>query len=1460
MRIPIALAEPGSPTRDVLVEAEPTTEVDDVAPALLALAVRPPPHPALYLGDRSLAPAYRLLASGVVAGSVLGLGGPGPVAEAPPELGTLELAVVGGRTAGGSTVLRIGSLTLGRSPECDIVLEDTQASRLHARLTLAPDGGMTIEDLDSSNGTTVNGVDLHGVAPLLVRDLIVIGSSALVVRPRTTNRAGLEATGDGRLRYNKPPRALPAGGQPAIAVPEEPRKPSGAHLPLGSILAPLVLAPVLFLATGNPSLMLIVVVSPLMAGMNALFDSRSGRRTYKKRLAEYQEESAAIGQRITEALRHEERVRRDLSADPALVRTIATLPTGELWERRPDDPDHLHVRVGLADQRGQVVVAGSAEGLPPLVARSVPVTVPLQGRAVVGVAGGRADVLALARSMVLQAATLQSPNDLAIVVVADDGDAADWDWAKWLPHTVPHNHEPCQRLLGLNARQRSRRLGELAATIQRREASSSLGSIGGADRDWPTTVVVFDRISRLRADEAVAYVLSAGPTYGIVSLCLDDDPAGLPAESTVTVRFGTAASGDTVLSVAGAEIEAVAGVIPDGVSPAHATVVARALAPLFEVAGRRQATGVLPQPPVDHLDVLGLSPLTIDGVRQRWASQPRGPRALAPIGLDTAGAFEVDLVRDGPHALIAGTTGAGKSELLQVIVASLAATKGPDRLTFLLVDFKGGSAFKDCEQLPHTVGVISNLDGRLVARALDAIQAELRWRETRFGEVGAKDFDEYESSSRSTVPIPRLVIVVDELKELADAYADAIPRLNQTARLGRGLGVHLVLATQKPASIHGLADLRANTDLRICLRVQDETDSRDLLGVADAAHISRTTPGRGFARLSDGRLVAFQSGYLGDPAEGGPTIDRARNPVRSFAIGGVGDPVAADPDAGDGGRDPSSADVPSQLQALVGAIAEAARQLELPVPRRPWLPPLPSIVSMDDPRFAVPLPVGTFPIGIMDLPHQQLQQPLLLDFDQLAHVLVVGGTRSGRTSTLRTLAGMVAWRATPVDVHLYVVECRRRTMDDLERLPHCGAVVGIDDRDRLDRLFAHLSAEIDRRSTIMGAAGSLHEQRAQAAPGQALPHVLVLVDNYEAFYERFSYEDGGRFVEQFDMLVREGPARGIHFVITTDQRASFNRLSSVIDAQLVLRPTDQDAQLSLGLPSTTDLGDLPPGRGFWAAGPIETQVSLLSPNPAGEAQVAALLALADQAARGIGADDPRLPTHVNAMPVSLTVAQAAQRRRLPRPGGAVTSFAVGGVAVEPIDVDLRAAGYTFVVAGPRGSGRSTALLSLTRSLITDGTERISAIVVTPRRSPLRTLEGTPGVTVLSDPATLTAELTEALAWMTGTVALVIDDAEQLLENPVTMKFDQLVRSASDDDRLVVLGGTTADLMRRFSGWIFDARQSKSGLILQPGAPADGEVLDLRLARGTVGGDLPPGRGILTVRGRWLTAQVALPDA
>jgi S-DNA-T family DNA segregation ATPase FtsK/SpoIIIE len=352
------------------------------------------------------------------------------------------------------------------------------------------------------------------------------------------------------------------------------------------------------------------------------------------------------------------------------------------------------------------------------------------------------------------------------------------------------------------------------------------------------------------------------------------------------------------------------------VSGATVRKVARALAPLEDPELDRTATH-LPDG-VRLFDLLGWSPSDPSAIVARWdRAGPGFPPVV--VGMTEEGPLQIDLVADGPHGLLAGTTGSGKSELLRTLVASLAATVDPGRLTFVLVDYKGGSAFDACASLPHTVGVVTDLDGHLARRALLCLEAELRYREERLRRAEVADIGDFRPGDGES-PLPRLLVIVDEFAALAQELPDFLDALVDVAQRGRSLGVHLLLATQRPSGVVGDA-IRANTNLRLSLRVQDRADSVDVVGVPHAADLGRHQPGRGFVRKGPGELLAFQAARV----SGSGTATTSA--VAPFVFAHEQPPSASPATAEEGDDD---------LAVLVGAVAEAARRRGIPPPRAPW--------------------------------------------------------------------------------------------------------------------------------------------------------------------------------------------------------------------------------------------------------------------------------------------------------------------------------------------------------------------------------------------------------------------------------------------------------------------------------------------------------------------------------------------
>ncbi|WP_246149531.1 FtsK/SpoIIIE domain-containing protein [Nonomuraea turkmeniaca] len=504
--------------------------------------------------------------------------------------------------------------------------------------------------------------------------------------------------------------------------------------------------------------------------------------------------------------------------------------------------------------------------------------------------------------------------------------------------------------------------------------------------------------------------------------------------------------------------------------------------------------------------------------------------------------------------------------------------------------------------------------------------------------------------------------------------------------------------------------------------------------------------------------------------------------------------------------------------------------------------------------------VAPLPFGMTDRPWAQDRQPLALDLAHGGHLLIAGAARSGRSTALRTIAGSIAAHASPGDVHVHAVDCGSGALLPLVAMPHCGAVVTRDQLDRVERLLSRLRGEVGRRQQLLAEAGhaSLAEYR-QA--GHWLPWLVFMLDRWEGFVAAFESYDYGRLIEALLQLLREGAAVGFRAVITSDRSGLLGQVSTIFDDRLLLRLSDPSDYGLAGFPLKGLPSSVPPGRALSIGdhGIVEHHIALLSPDPAGPAQVAALQALARAAAahtqpltagRGGWRWDGAPPLRVDALPMRITAAQALDLDPSfvpPSPLWALVG--AGGDALAPLGLDLLAHGPGAVLAGPPRSGRSSALLTAARSLIERGTP---VIAVTPRRSPLRDLDGV--LAVLDGNAT---NLPELVADLHNYVVLV-DDAELINpDSPLGTALEEVLRSGRDGDHGLLIAGTTGDMAVAYRGFVAETRKARTGLLLSVQNQSDGDLFTIRLPRGTVGG--PPGRGFLVTTGNVIPIQTALPD-
>ncbi len=1384
-----------------------------------------------------------------------------------------ELHVIAGPDPGGRFPIGRGGCVIGRAVGAQVRVDDPELSRLHAEVIIgsraagaggqagtggqAGSGGARLRDLNSANGTYLDGNRIgSGWVPLRPGSTIQVGRSTLRIRRCGEPAAAVHPDGRGHLLVNRTPRLRPPPPDVTITFPAAPPARERPGIPWAAALVPLLISVPAALLWRQPTFLLLAALSPLAAVGQHLADRISHRRRLTRDRAAHTRALAEAELALQAALDAEAAHRIDEHPDLAQVAATACGPLAGLWCRRPDDPDAFVVRLGLGRVTARVEVRDPPDpalGAPELDA--VPVTLDLTTVRVIGLAGDRATTLALARSIMGQLVIGHPPGDLRLSIRSAATDRGDWSWAAWLPHLDD-------------------------------------GPPGPQDPSTSRWLLVLDGAARLRRRPEIAGLLAGNGPPGVLCLCLDRSTARLPVECGATVWV---TEGMATLRTRGAPERTVD---PDLPGPRWATRLARDLAALQD-STPADLRSALPGS-VRLLDLLargGPDPLDPLAIRDLWRSPPHG--AVAMLGVTGDGPWQVDLRRDGPHLLIGGTTGSGKSELLQALIAGLATSHSPDALSFLLIDYKGGAAFSRLAALPHVAGVLTDLDGALAHRALISLYAEVRRRERLLRSAGAPSHDEYTDACADTAaarhglePLARLIIVVDEFRVLADEVPELLDGLVRIAAVGRSLGINLVLATQRPGGAV-TADMRANLNLRIALRVRDRVDSEDVIDAPDAAMLPGTVPGRGLARAGGGELVAFQGARVTGREEGRrePTVYRLRSDaarpatlVRDALLpwlqgDGPGDLVIR----GRTGHPPgqgSGLEVGTDLDRIVEAVAATAADLTLTGQPPPWLAPLPPRVSRSDldeltrPHrpdrhdcdHLTPMacdsasahpdrPGPALVYALADLPEEQRRAPLAWNLSAGTQLAIVGGPGSGRTGLLTALVDAACDLArgnTSPPVHVHAVD-GRGGLTVIEGLDVVGTLVPAADVERSQRLLSWLAGEVTRRRVTGSPAGE-----------QTPPWLVLIVDGWEEVADAWTAVDHGRLVDDLLRLVRDGGAAGLRVAISGGRGLLVGSPAALLDERLLLRSNDPMDLVLAGVPANRLPPDMPPGR----------LLRVRSSEVVIEAQVLSGAGLQEREGRTPARRCPvrlaALPEHLPltgdlppGSPSSPVIGLTAADPELPAgslpPRQDTRPRHPGGL--EPAELDLPFPGV--LVAGVPGSGRSTALYVIGHALRASGR---AVLVLAPPGTPPARLSGHGAHVLAGVPAS--DVLMTALATAGPDAAVLVDDAQRLEGTPAEAALLAAIGSgvvtggAAGAGRVVgpsgirlVLGTGSAEAALSFRGLIPRLRATRTGLLLGATGPTDGEVFGSPLPGRSAG---PPGRGLMLRGGRACGVQVADP--
>ena len=542
---------------------------------------------------------------------------------------------------------------------------------------------------------------------------------------------------------------------------------------------------------------------------------------------------------------------------------------------------------------------------------------------------------------------------------------------------------------------------------------------------------------------------------------------------------------------------------------------------------------------ITFLEMFGVGRIEHLNALQRWKNNNPVKSLAAPVGIRTDGSlFELDLHEKyhGPHGLIAGMTGSGKSEFIITYILSLAVNYHPDEVAFLLIDYKGGGlakAFEDKDRgihLPHLVGTITNLDGAAIQRSLVSIQSENMRRQRIFNETKAKthessiDIYDYQEFYRAGVvdePLPHLFIIADEFAELKQQESEFMDKLISTARIGRSLGVHLILATQKPAGVVN-DQILSNTKFRVCLKVQDRGDSLEMLNRPEAAELRNT--GRFYLQVGYNELFSMgQSAWCGAPYYPQDTVDVQKDDEIQF-IDTVGQSVFK--------TKPKSNVKKENFKQIVGIVqylSDIAKKEEISV-RPMWKEPLKNCIALEKIYDEMSIRDNhqiEVTVGMIDDPYKQLQYPLVLNLQKERNCLIVGSSSSGKTTMIQTFLYALITRYSPEQVNIYVLDYSSRNLNLFAGVPHCGAVLFDENEGETEKLVSFLEQTIETRKKMFSTA-SVGNYDSYIKCNQ-LPLIVLVIDNLSAFDE---FKKGRDLLERLTLIMRNGGSYGIKVMAT----------------------------------------------------------------------------------------------------------------------------------------------------------------------------------------------------------------------------------------------------------------------------------------------------------------------------------------
>lgn len=1074
-------------------------------------------------------------------------------------------------------ISKLNHISIGRNQGNDITINNDFVSGQHASINFRGNGWYISNN--SPNGTYLNSDRISGEQKLHIGDSIYIvgfkiiffGSFIAINRIKEVEARITEydsslhcekRKSEDESSFSRAPRYIEPLDESPVEIEGPPQKERQSKQPLWLVLGPSLTMPlpilvvVLFNALSNKGGsvgsyigMLLSVV--MFAGlgffwtmMRTRYDKKNKYENEQIRVASYGSYISQNDEYIGQKLAYNKNVLNGKYKSSVELASLIPVNKVFLWNRNVNHDDFLTVRIGTGyikspvevkvpaqrfsiEQDELVLLPGQIKQKYDYIADGVK-TLDLRKNKIIGVIGDNEGINTIARNLIIQLAALHSYTDLRIALLYENYDI---EWAKWLPHCFSSDKKV--RFIGNDESSVQSVIYALTNELRMRAENTEVGT---SKTKYKNHFVVFVSDKKFFENETIQKYMVSEEDYGFTFVLLYGTVTHLPNECNYIIEKRPAYNGIYVLTEA---YDITKNVQFDDISSAEAEKFARFMSKYYisEVS-----EGQIPDA-IDYFSMLGIERLDEWNLIKNY-KQNRAYEGLPSfVGLAAGGKplfLDIHEKKHGPHGLVAGTTGSGKSETIQTFILSLLMNYSPDEVAFILIDYKGGGMANAFLGLPHIAGTITNLgtgtdatsndsvDPNQMRRALISIRSEIKRRQAILNKYKVNHVDLYMRLFRehkAEEPLPHLIIISDEFAELKKEQPGFIRELVSTARVGRSLGIHLILATQKPAGVVD-EEIWSNSRFKLCLRVQDKQDSMEMLKRPEAAFLTQS--GRAYLQIGHDEIFEmFQSGYSG--AKYDPSVEVKKTAEGVNMIGIDGSSLIVRQRGGSGGESKIT-----QLEACVSYITKMAEVKGIKPTRPLWKPALGDKIFIEDILKNENIDTENrlvAVIGMIDEPERQLVEPLIIDIERISNMLIAGLNGSGKTTVIKTIISSMVRQYSSAYVQFYIMDFSARTLKIFRSLPHVGDVFYPEETEGIERTIKFAFDEITNRTSIFqkDGIGSFIEYN-EVYKEKPLPCLVFVIDNFFDFMTEYS-----SYEEDILKLTRDGSRYGIQFIITVNR-------------------------------------------------------------------------------------------------------------------------------------------------------------------------------------------------------------------------------------------------------------------------------------------------------------------------------------